>query len=476
MRRARSIALLTSLGLHVLACAGGTEMPARGESSSGGVSGVDDGDSTTALPDSDGSTDDDGGGAPPADVPAGVCGDGVLDADEQCDDGIVDGAYGGCLPDCSGPAPSCGDGERFEARESCDAGPAGDATCNAQCRVRGEVIASLREDSGLGEVGSIRGTTWSSRPAAVFGGASTTVWEIDPAVGATARVRTTSSGFDNISGVVGFDDGALVISDGDDWRIRRFDGELASTWTFNANPELSASSPGFVGMAPVGDGFVVGGRLHSYAPLHSAFYAIAFDHDGALLWQQLQTLYGTADVVAHDLQGIGEGRSVLLTRRVGGWPGARIFDAEGTVVVDVEVPELDDVYFDLCAGPSAFYLASFADGELVGYAPDGTPTTSVTYAPPEDPFTSASACAVDGEGLPVVARLERQDDGDVAAVLFRDGDQPLAEVPMGHNVELATDAVAVVLDDARAQLWIFAAGFAHVGQDTRTVVAVAVAL
>lgn len=51
---------------------------------------------------------------------AAVCGDGVLrDDTEVCDDGDNDGAYGGCMSDCSALAPYCGDGD-VDAVEMCD--------------------------------------------------------------------------------------------------------------------------------------------------------------------------------------------------------------------------------------------------------------------------------------------------------------------------------------------------------------------
>ncbi len=52
----------------------------------------------------------------------GVCGDGNVDRDEACDDGINDGSYGGCMADCSAPGPMCGDGNVDEGREVCDDG------------------------------------------------------------------------------------------------------------------------------------------------------------------------------------------------------------------------------------------------------------------------------------------------------------------------------------------------------------------
>jgi cysteine-rich repeat protein len=50
------------------------------------------------------------------------CGDGTVQADEQCDDGQNRSAYGGCGPGCK-LAPSCGDGMVQAARgEQCDHG------------------------------------------------------------------------------------------------------------------------------------------------------------------------------------------------------------------------------------------------------------------------------------------------------------------------------------------------------------------
>lgn len=61
------------------------------------------------------------------------CGDGVVDFLETCDDGVNDGSYGGCMPDCAA-APKCGDG-LFEAGvEECDDGAANSDTAADACR------------------------------------------------------------------------------------------------------------------------------------------------------------------------------------------------------------------------------------------------------------------------------------------------------------------------------------------------------
>lgn len=70
-----------------------------------------------------------------------VCGDGVVMAPEDCDDGMLgnDGHYGGCNPDCT-YAPYCGDTVIDAAGgEECDTAPAnfatGERACTPGCRV-----------------------------------------------------------------------------------------------------------------------------------------------------------------------------------------------------------------------------------------------------------------------------------------------------------------------------------------------------
>src|SRR5690606_39154526 len=79
------------------------------------VTGITDGTTTDAATetDADASTSDGATGLDP-DEGSGpalpVCGDGVVEGDEVCDDGVNDGSYGGCSPDCTALAPHCGDG------------------------------------------------------------------------------------------------------------------------------------------------------------------------------------------------------------------------------------------------------------------------------------------------------------------------------------------------------------------------------
>jgi MYXO-CTERM domain-containing protein len=68
-------------------------------------------------------------------VPAPVCGDGVIETGEACDDGAANGSYGHCRADCGGPGPSCGDGA-VDGPEECDDGNGSDSdACLGTCRL-----------------------------------------------------------------------------------------------------------------------------------------------------------------------------------------------------------------------------------------------------------------------------------------------------------------------------------------------------
>lgn len=78
--------------------------------------------------------------------PLPVCGDGVVEGDEVCDDGTNDGSYGGCAPGCTALGPSCGDG-LVNGDEPCDDGDALDGNgCNTNCLVSGSVLWTVTYD------------------------------------------------------------------------------------------------------------------------------------------------------------------------------------------------------------------------------------------------------------------------------------------------------------------------------------------
>lgn len=73
-------------------------------------------------------------------APEPFCGDGRINGDEVCDDGVNDGSYGGCFPNCGGLAPHCGDAD-VQGEEACDDGNDVEADgCNSTCVVSGSVV------------------------------------------------------------------------------------------------------------------------------------------------------------------------------------------------------------------------------------------------------------------------------------------------------------------------------------------------
>jgi MYXO-CTERM domain-containing protein len=67
----------------------------------------------------------------PAD-PSAVCGNGVVEGDEVCDDGADNATYDHCGARCDGPHLFCGDGRR-DGPEECDDALVDQAFCNDRC-------------------------------------------------------------------------------------------------------------------------------------------------------------------------------------------------------------------------------------------------------------------------------------------------------------------------------------------------------
>jgi hypothetical protein len=61
----------------------------------------------------------------------------VVNGNESCDDGVNNGTYGTCRPDCTS-APRCGDGVvQVEYGENCEPTMSNDPDCTQACRIPG---------------------------------------------------------------------------------------------------------------------------------------------------------------------------------------------------------------------------------------------------------------------------------------------------------------------------------------------------
>ncbi|NVB39921.1 hypothetical protein G6O69_18905 [Pseudenhygromyxa sp. WMMC2535] len=82
-----------------------------------------------------------------------VCGDGEVNGDEVCDDGVNDGSYAGCAEDCMSLGPHCGDAE-VNGPETCDDANEDSADgCLASCIVPASCLEILEFDA-LAESGA----------------------------------------------------------------------------------------------------------------------------------------------------------------------------------------------------------------------------------------------------------------------------------------------------------------------------------
>ncbi len=113
---------------------------------------------------------------PEPELPGAVCGDGVVDGDESCDDGDDNARYDHCGGRCDGPHLYCGDG-RVDGPEQCDdANDDDDDGCDRECQGFGG--SSVADEDGGGVAGS-----WGIPP-----------WQPSAGRGASGAGGSTGSG------------------------------------------------------------------------------------------------------------------------------------------------------------------------------------------------------------------------------------------------------------------------------------------
>ncbi len=151
-----------------------------------------------------------------------VCGNGKLEGDEACDDGVNDASYAGCTADCSALGLHCGDGDIQLAAEGCDFGDdQPSSSCNSVCQIPGTILDSTSESPSTGKssgsVQGIRVVEQDEELVAVFGGDASTYWRIDPDTLGTNDLATTDGdvAFRNVAGLVDLGDGSLLVAGGE---------------------------------------------------------------------------------------------------------------------------------------------------------------------------------------------------------------------------------------------------------------------
>jgi cysteine-rich repeat protein len=220
-----------------------------------------------------------------------ACGDGTVDVAEACDDGVNDGAYGGCLPGCVGLAPRCGDAV-VQPVESCDDGNGVDADgCNVDCVVSG-----------------------SERWTETYSGAGS--------YGLDANAVAAGPGDDVYVA------GSEVVAGGSQAWLRRLDLDGNGVWeeTYFDNEASATVAHGLdvdaAGVAYFGGLADYGGNLgaHGWLRAHDDAAALVFSHDaGPEVFDVGVSEDGNAALVASSVALFGfpgEPRGPLLTRRL----------------------------------------------------------------------------------------------------------------------------------------------------------------
>lgn len=259
---------------------------------------------------------------------ASTCGNGEVDADEQCDDGINDGSYGGCLPDCSAPAGRCGDGVTQSSEgEACDDGDDIDGDgCNVDCRESGAVIWEHTLPRG--------GTAYDVDVA--LDGATYVAGQADALAGPSA------------------------------WAARLDQADGSVTWTYELAPSGANSEAFFTGAAQGEDGVILGGRYDAHGSLHvldadgglvhalptpgvSGVYHVAVLPDGDFLVTDQWTAYRIDDLVQEWATDVGLGLAYRTSDdvalvAVNSPAGFRRFTLAGDAFEAVTLPVPDDVW------------------------------------------------------------------------------------------------------------------------------------
>lgn len=444
---------LLSLALQCLACGGGSDSPGSDEAET----------DTTGTSDSESETETSGDESfesstteSSSDTGGDLCGNGVLDANEVCDDGVNDGSYGGCMSDCQALAAYCGDGVLDNRFENCDEGIAnGSISCNVKCEIPGTLLAEYEEiipvEDQAAHAYGLRATLWNGDLTLAAGGWTTSVWRIDRDVESTIDIGVSDVHVDHLNGALGLSNGDLVLT-GTSPVIYQIDEQFKQSWMSEYQPV-----DWLVGTAPFRGGFMVGAaHYQNQVPGYSSYYMLGFIENGVPLWNAIETFEGDSNILARDLRALSGDRGVLLSDGLDHEPVVRIYDSVGGVEGELSLPQLVGGYRILCPGDDRFFLLGY-DETLVGLDAGLNPTFNTAYSLNTAGQLIESACAVLPNGAPVVAANILDPESSIIEVVGFDGPEEAWHTTVQLNHFTYTEP-AVFVDASRSRVWVFQAG------------------
>ena len=357
-----------------------------------------------------------------------VCGNGMIEGDEVCDDGINDGSYGGCLPGCTEVGPHCGDGLE-QPEEDCDDGDEINGNgCNVDCVVSGTVLwtrivdgptqgvdsgraVAVDDEDAVYAIGTVddASTTWIRR----YDSMGTEDWTetfLGPSNGDSQPAEATWGGEPELH-VVGVHDATSAGNADDAWLRRYTSGNgLVDSLTWD-NPGSSDDAASGVAVNDDGQQFVLGESNRSDLGQSWDIWLRKLDAEGDEMWTQSYDT-GAADhagAVAIDGEGnviavgwtsvTGEGNNVWL----------RKYSTEGATLWTRTYNSPDDCsdYGDDVAadgdGNVVVVGRTCGDVLVLKYGSDGSVDWSETYDGPDGLLDLGAGVVADSQGAIIVA-------------------------------------------------------------------------
>jgi cysteine-rich repeat protein len=329
-----------------------------------------------------------------------VCGNGVVEDDEVCDDGVNDGSYGSCNADCTAPGPFCGDGA-VNGEEPCDDGDDVDGNgCNVDCVVSGSVLWTVTYDGpdhgsdlGRGVVVDPNDHVVVTGSVNVDGASSAWVRRYTPEGAADWTSFFPSKEGSSFAGpVVALPDGNLVFGGGfdtadaeispDAW-IQRIGEQGDQVWV-----RTHTSPQGW--WDQVSDVDVdADGYIYALFTIGDQGFVRKYTQDGAELW----SVFLDDTIHPSELATDSTGGTVIVGNDRSGpdhAPYMAKFNSEGGSEWAQVLEEYDDAYFttvdvDAAGNIIAGLIYINADPRLLFFDPEGTPTGISIFPFAEEP-------------------------------------------------------------------------------------------